>query len=401
VLIAHKIALDPTQAQATYFAQGCGVARVAWNWSLAEWQRQDAARKADPSLPSPSQAALRRLLNTLKDERFPWMRDVTKTAPQQAIKNLGQAFTRFFAKEARYPKFKKKGRHDSFRADNGPATFRCEGKRIKLPVIGWVRMREALRFAGRPLSVTISREADRWFASVAVQIDHPVPVRENQAPGGVDLGVMALATLSDGTVVEGPKALRGHLKQLRRMSRAISRKVKGSANRRKATRKLARLHARIAHVRADALHKLTTGVVRRFTLIGIEDLHVRGMLTNHRLARAVADVGMGECRRQLTYKAAMAGTRLVVADHWFPSSKLCSACGEKPAELPLSVRAWSCPACGAAHDRDVNAAINLRNLAVSSTDSNACGEDSAGRHNPAVKLASVKQELSHVLFGYG
>jgi len=223
LLIAQKIALDPTVGQARYFAQGCGVARVAWNWALAEWNRQYTARKADPRLPSPSQAAVRRLLNRLKDEQFPWMRQVTKAAPQQAIKNLGTAFTRFFKREARRPKFKKKGRHDSFRADNGPGTFHCEGKRIKLPVLGWVRMREALRFAGQPRSVTISREANRWFASNIVQIEHEAPVRENQAAGGVDLGVKALATLSDGTVVKGPRALCRSLKKLKRVSRARAR----------------------------------------------------------------------------------------------------------------------------------------------------------------------------------
>jgi len=201
--------------------------------------------------------------------------------------------------------------------------------------------------------------------------------------------VKALATLSDGTVVKGPRALCRSLKKLKRVSRA--RKVKGSANRRKAARKLARLHARIAHVRADALHKLTTDLVRRFTLIGLEDLHVRGMLANHRLARAVADMGMAEFRRQLTYKAAMGGTCLVTADRWFPSSKTCSACGFVLKELPLSVREWTCPACGAGHDRDVNAAINLRNLAVSSTVS-ACGETGSGRCLATVKPASVKQE---------
>jgi len=144
-------------------------------------------------------------------------------------------------------------------------------------------------------------------------------------------------------------------------------------------------------VRADALHKLTTDLVRRFTLIGLEDLHVRGMLANHRLARAVADMGMAEFRRQLTYKAAMGGTCLVTADRWFPSSKTCSACGFVLKELPLSVREWTCPACGAGHDRDVNAAINLRNLAVSSTVS-ACGETGSGRCLATVKPASVKQE---------
>jgi putative transposase len=378
VLISHKIALDPNQAQATYFAKGCGVARVAWNWALEEWQRQYAAAKADPTMARPSESALRRLLNSLKDERFPWMREVTKAAPQQAIKNLGKAFARFFKKEAHYPRFKKKGVHDSFRADNGPGTFACCGKRIKLPLIGWVRMREALRFAGKALSVTISRQADRWYASVTVEIDHQVPVRENQAAGGVDLGVKALATISDGTVVAGPKALRGALTRLRRLSRSLSRKVPGSANRHKAAAKLARLHAHIAHVRADALHKLTTSLVRHFTVIGIEDLNVRGMLANDRLARAVADVGMHEFRRQLTYKAAMAGTQVVVASRWYPSSKLCPDCGHLLSKLPLAVREWTCPVCGATHARDVAAALNLRTLAVSSTVA-ACGEASAGR----------------------
>jgi putative transposase len=179
--------------------------------------------------------------------------------------------------------------------------------------------------------------------------------------------------------------------------------VKGSANRRKAVRKLARLHARIAHVRSDALHKLTTGLVERFTLLGIEDLNVRGMMANERLARAVADVGMHEFRRQLEYKAAMGGTRVVVAARWYPSSKRCSTPGCRFVLdiLPLSVREWTCPQCGVLHDRDLNAAINLRDLAVSSTDSNACGEESAGRRNTAVKLASVKQELSRVLVGHG
>jgi putative transposase len=380
MLLSHKIALDPTQAQATYFAKGCGVARVAWNWALEEWGRQYTAAKADPSVAKPSEGALRRLLNSLKDDRFPWMREVTKAAPQQAIKNLGQAFARFFKQAAHYPRFKKKGVHDSFRADNGPGTFACSGKRIKLPVIGWVRTREALRFAGKALSVTISREADRWYASVTVEIAQQVPVRENQAAGGVDLGVTALATISDGTVVEGPKALRGALKRLRRLSRSLARKVHGSANRRKAARKLAQLHARIAHVRAAALHKLTTSLVRQFTVIGIEDLNVRGMLANARLSRAVADVGMYEFRRQLTYKAALTGTQVVVAGRWFPSSKTCPSCGFVLAVLPLSVRSWTCPACGCGHERDHAAALNLRNLAVSSTDShNACGEDSAGR----------------------
>jgi putative transposase len=392
MILAHKIALDPNVEQAVYFARACGTARFAWNWALSEWQRQYKEGG------KPSEAALRKQLNTAKREQFPWMLEVTKVAPQQAIKNLGAAFKRFFEGKAKYPRFKKKGIHDSFRAENGPGTFAFDEKRIKLPVVGWVKMREILRLEGKILSATVSRVADRWFVSVTVEVAHQVPVRENQAVGGVDLGVKALATMSDGGAVEGPKALRSNLKKLRRLSRSLSRKVKGSANRRKAKAKIARLHARISNIRKDGLHKLTTELVNRFAVIGIEDLNVKGMMANGKLSRAVADMGFHEFRRQLGYKAAMAGTRIVVADRWSPSSKTCSDCGHVVPTLPLSVRDWVCPACGSVHDRDRNAAINLMNIAASSAVT-ACGAVSSdGGLAPVVKLSAMKQEFSHGSF---
>ncbi len=188
------------------------------------------------------------------------------------------------------------------------------------------------------------------------------------------------------------------IKRRQRLARGVSRKQTGSANRRKARGRLARLDARIANVRTDSLHPLTTDLTRRFDTIGIEDLNVRGMMANRHLARAVGDAGLGEFRRQLEYKAPMRGGQVVVADRWFPSSKMCSACGER---LPLSVRQWACSACRSAHDRDVNAAVNLKNHAVRST-VKACGEAGAGRgsgirHIVPVKPASAKQEVS---FGY-
>ena len=361
--------------------------------ALAEWKREyEAGGK-------PSEAALRRKLNSLKASEFPWMLEITKNAPQQAIKNQGAAFQRFFNGHGNYPKFKKKGVHDSFRADNGterkqPNAVAVSGKRVKLPVIGWIRMREQLRFKGRIMSAVVSRTAGRWFVSLAVEGDHQPPTRENQTVGGVDLGIKALATFSDGHVVPGPKALRSDLARLKRLSRSLTRKRKGSNNRRKAKAKIARLHARIANIRQDALHKLTTDLVRHFTVIGIEDLKVKGMLANSRLARSIADVGMYEFRRQLEYKAAMHGARIVVADRWFPSSKTCACCGNVVEDLPLSAREWICPACGSLHDRDHNAAINLMRMAASSAVS-ACGEEGPG-HGPAslVKPASMKQEFS-------
>lgn len=393
MIIAHKIALDPNNAQATYFARAAGTARFAYNWALAEWQRQYAAWKQDNSLPKPSQAALRRQLNAIKREQFPWMLEVTKNAPQMAIIQLGEAFKNFFAGRAKYPKFRKKGVHDRFTLTNDQ--FSIDGSCIRIPHLGWVRMRESLRFAGKIMSATISRVADRWFVSIAVDTEDPPKRRaENQGAVGVDLGVAALATLSTGETITGPKPHKALLDRLRRLSRSLSRKQKGSSNRRKAKAKLARLHARIANIRSDALHKLTTEITRRFHTIGIEDLNVRGMAKNRHLARSIADMGFFEFRRQLEYKATMRGGVVAVADRWFASSKTCSACGSVQEAMPLSVRQWICPDCGTRHDRDLNAAINLKNMAVSSTVS-ACGEEGAGRaRKSTVKPASMKQEAS-------
>jgi putative transposase len=391
MLIAHRIALAPNNVQATYLARAAGTARFAYNWALAEWQRQYEERKENPTLPAPSQLALRRRLNAIKREQFPWMLDVTKNAPQMAIIQLGEAFKNFFARRARYPRCRRKGLDDRFTLTNDQ--FRVDQRRIYIPKLGWVRMREALRFTGRIVSATISRRADRWHASINVDTpDLHLPPAENQDAVGVDLGVSSLATLSTGEVVTGPKALRTLLARLRRLSKALSRKVRGSRNRAKAKGRLAKLHVRIGNLRRESLHQLTSRLARRFHTIGIEDLNVKGMLGNSHLARAIADMGFHELRRQLDYKMAWRGGQLVVADRWYPSSKLCSSCGHKQEGLALSVRRWACPACGLEHDRDVNAAINLRHLAVSSTVT-ACGGAGAGpvrKHR--AKPAPVKQE---------
>ena len=404
MLMAHKIALDPNNVQATYFARASGTARFAYNWALAEWQRQYEAWKADNSLPKPSQAALRRQLNTIKREQFPWMLEVTKNAPQMAIMQLGDAFKNFWAGRAKYPRFRKKGVHDRFTLTNDQ--FSVKGSRIRIPNLGWVRMRESLRLTGKIMSATISRVADTWFVSLTVDTEEP-PKRkaENQGVVGVDLGVASLATLSTGEKVVGPKPHKALLRRLRKLSRSLSRKQKGSSNRQKARAKLARLHARIANIRQDALHKLTSDLTRRFHTIGIEDLNVRGILRNHRLSRSIADMSFFEFRRQLEYKAERRGGLVVVADRWFPSSKTCSACGTILEKMPLAVRQWMCPDCGTIHDRDVNAARNLLALGLaalsgptaSSAGREACGEEGAGpARKSKVKPASAKQEVGFV-----
>jgi len=374
-----------------YFRKACGVARFAYNWALAEWQRRYAAGE------TPNEVALRKALNAIKYAQFPWMREVTKNAPQQAIKNLGRAYATFFDdikkyrrseipwKRVRVPNFKKKGKsRDSFRADNGtdkqhPDAVAVDGKRVKLPVIGWVRMREEVRFAGRIVSVTVSREADAWYASFSIEVPEEPVAHVLANTVGVDLGVSALATRSDDVPkTSAPKPLRRYLKKLKRLSRALSRKQRGSNNRAKAKTTLARLHTRIRHIRQDALHKLTTDLVRTAATIVIEDLNVAGMLANRHLSRAIADLGFFEFRRQVEYKTAMAGGALIVANRWFPSSKLCSVCETKNEALELRERTWTCASCGASHDRDTNAARNLARYPESWAGS-ACGAEGAGR----------------------
>ena len=399
IVMSHRIELKPTKIQEALFGQCVGASRFAYNWALAEWQRQFAAGE------KPNEAALRRQFNAIKPIEFPWILDLPKAVPQQAIKNVGRAYQRFFQKKSKFPRFKKRGVHDSARLDNGPGTFECAGSRIRLPKIGWVRMHETLRFDGKPLSATLSREADRWFISIPVEIERLEPVCESQATVGIDLGVSTAVTLSTGEKIDSPKPLKKALQRLKRRSKQHSRKQKGSANRRKSARKLAKLHARIAHIRQNWTHQTTTDLTRRFALIGIENLNVKGMMANAKLARSISDIGFYELRRQLEYKAALAGSVVVVVDRWFPSSKTCSACGAYCESMPLSIREWTCAQCGAEHDRDINAAQNIQREALATASwagSHACGEEGAGRSRKTpVKPASVKQEVSRRIKCHG
>ena len=402
--LAHKIELDPNNAQATYFARAAGCARVAYNWALTEWKTQyERGLK-------PSEMALRKLLNSIKADQFPYMLEVTKNAPQQAIKDLGSAHKHFYRRCKRkksgqkpgYPKFKKKGQHDSFRADNGPPIKSADAVRINdnylrfSKKVGWIKMTEVLRYTGQIKQAIISKKAGKWFVSILVDVvNPPVKICKNQAEFiGVDLGCSEMAVLSNGMRVVGPKPHKVLLARQRRLNKSLSRKKKGSSNWKKAKEKLARLHYRIANIRKDAIHKITTYLVENFGKIVIEDLNVSGMVKNHKLARSIMDQSFYEFRRQLEYKAKLYGVEIGLASRWYPSTKLCSNCGKKH-DMPLSKRRMVCE-CGLDIDRDLNAAINLRNLAVSSTDNeNACGEGSADQpFRWLVKLPSVKQELS-------
>lgn len=359
---------------------------------MRRWKQEYALRREYGCGPQPTDVSLRRDLNAVKREQFPWMFDVTKCAPQEAIIDLGAAFRAFFEGRASYPRFKSKDDKATCCAANEAGRFQAAGRRIRLPVVGWVKMREEVRFSGRLKRATVSQEAGRWFVALMVETDDVRPVAHPEPVVGIDLGVSALATLSTGAVIEGPKAHKAALARLRRLSRTLSRKKRRSANARKAKARIARLHKRIADQRRDAAHKATTMIAQRFAVIGIEDLNVRGMVKNRTLARAVSDSGMYEFRRQLEYKARMYGARVVVAGRWFPSSKTCSCCGVVKPRLALSERQFRCDECSFEAGRDVNAALNLAAMAASSAVS-TCGEERAGAARKSrVKRSSVKQE---------
>ncbi len=326
----------------------------------------------------------------------------SKCAPQEALRDLHQAFKNFYrglktGERIGFPRFKRKGVNDSFRLTG---TIRFVGRRIQLPRIGKIRLKEqkSCYYQGRILSVTVSRRAHKWFVSVTVEeeIEDPQPVAGNAV--GVDLGIKTLATLSDGTTFSNPRASGRRTKKLRKLSKSLSRKKKGSKNREKAKLRLARMYLKIFNIRQDTIHKLTTHLAKSHSKIVIEDLCVSGMMKNRRLARAIADVVFYEFRRQLEYKCQWYGSQLIIASRTFPSSKRCSSCGHKKKELSLSEREYECEECGLKIDRDLNAALNLVKVAVSLPETqNARGEDVRHIANPrriCEMQTSLKQELN-------
>lgn len=360
MILAHKIRLVPTDDQEDYFRGACGTSRFVYNEALTMWK---TAYKAGEK---PSGRALKKKFNVDKYERWPWLKDIHRDAHARPFDDLQNAFQQFFRRiktgeKPGYPKYKKKGKSkDSFYCASDKVRFK--GKQVRLPKIGWIKMQETLRFEGNVLGATVSRDADQWHISVQVDMAEVRKERTGDAVVGVDLGIKASATLSTGEVIEGPSALNKNLKKLKRLSRRHSRKVKGSANRKKSAMKLARLHLRIVNIRQDHTHKVSTRLVSENQAVGIEDLAVRNMVKNRKLARRIVDEAWGGFRRQLSYKASMYGTEIIVHDRWYPSSKKCSDCGYVLDKLPLSFREWVCPDCGVVHDRDHNAAINLSEI---------------------------------------
>jgi IS605 OrfB family transposase len=361
---AHKIRLHPTPEQAQYFAKAAGTARFTFNWALAEWKQQyETGGK-------PSALSLKKQFHAIRKEQFPWTYDVSKSVVEGAFMDLACGFKKFFeglktGKKRGYPKFKSKKRsRQAFYLAND--RFTVGDHWVGISKLGRVNMAEKFRFSGKLISARVSKTASWWFFSITVELPDETPAPPTRPNVGIDVGLNRLATLSDGTQFENQKPLRTLLKQLRASNKKLARCVKGSANWYKAKKKLARLHYRIACMRDDLLHKLTTEIARTAGLVGVESLHLKGLIQNRKLALSFSDAALGKLLHLLESKVTHDGGTVVKVDRFYPSSQLCHRCGWRWADITLADRVFVCqhPTCGWCGDRDYNAAVNILNEAL-------------------------------------
>ena len=391
---AYKCRAYPDPEQASVLNRTFGCVRVVWNRTLA-WRHQRYYGEQVKTNFTQANAYLTAMKAT---EELAWLNEVASVPLQQAIRHQQVAFSNFFAKRARYPRYKSRNGRQS-------AEYTRSGFRYRYGQLFLAKMDTPLEFTWSwpdvdvasidPATVTVSRDpCGRWYVSLAVDVADPVQLPATGAVVGVDLGIKDFAVTLDGEKIPNPRSLARRERNLARYQRRLARCQKGSANRAKARAKVARAHRKVRASRADFLHRASARLVRDHDVIVLEDLAVKNMVRNRSLAKAISDCGWGEFRRQLEYKAATAGRHVIVIDRWYPSSKTCSACGYLLASLSLSTRTWQCPSCGIRHDRDVNAAKNIlaAGLAVGTRDgADACGADVSHPGSPRVQSA-VKQE---------
>ena len=350
---AHKIRLNPTPEQRTYFMKAAGTARYAYNWAVAHWRGADGKK--------PTALELKKQFNAEKPD---WVYEVTKCAAEGAFADFGAALSNHYAGRAGEPQFKKRSRGEfKFKLNNDK--FDVVGHWVKIPKLGLVNLAEKLRFNGKILGAVVRREAQFWYISVTVELPDTKALPVSGACG-VDVGLLHWATLSDGTLFENIRPLRHLLAKLAALQQVFARKQPGSTNRARLKAKIARLHKRIRDIRADLLHKLTTWIAEHYGFVAVEDLNVKGMTQNHCLTLSLADAALGHLLALLETKVVAASGQLIKVDRFFPSSKQCALCGCKHAELPLSDRTFVCPnpACGFTADRGLNAALNILNEAL-------------------------------------
>jgi putative transposase len=401
VRTAYRCRAYPDQAQQQVLARTFGCVRVVWNRTLAARQVRWHAEAKGTSYAETDRA----LTQMKKDPDLAFLTEVSSVPLQQALRHQHQAFTAFFQRRARYPRFKSRRTRQS-------AHYTRSAFSMRDGVVQLAKMSARLQYVWswpdvdvttlNPTMVVVSREPDgRWYVTFMVDADDPEPLEKTGHAVGVDLGVKYFAVTSSGEQISNPRHLERKAKNLARYQRRLARCQRGSANRAKAAEKVARAHRKVRNARQDFLHRASTALVRGNDVIVIEDLNVAGLVRNRHLARAISDCGWGEFRRQLAYKCERYGRTLVVISRWYPSSRTCSACGYLIAELSLSTRRWTCTACRARHDRDFNAAKNIlaAGLAVArNSPGDACGAGVRHAETPPVR-PTVKQELQPVTVG--
>ncbi|MFG2939105.1 RNA-guided endonuclease InsQ/TnpB family protein [Streptomyces sp. NPDC048282] len=392
---AFKYRFYPTDEQAAELSRTFGCVRLVYNRALEERTRAWYVEQRRVSYVQSSAA----LTEWKKTDELAFLSEVSSVPLQQALRHLQTAFGNFFAKRAKYPRCKSRKKSRAS-AEYTRSAFKWRDEQLTLAKMAEpldIRWSRPLPEGAEPTTATVSRDAaGRWFVSLLCE-DTVTPAPAATAAIGLDAGITSLVTLSTGEKVANPKHERRDRARLARAQRELSRKAKGSANREKARHRVARVHARIADRRRDFLHKLSTRLVRENQTVVIEDLIVRNLLKNGGPARAISDAAWTELRSMLEYKCAWYGRELVVIDRFFPSSKLCGACGRVHGKLPLNVREWTCDHCGAVHDRDVNAA---RNTLAAGLAASACGDGvRPQRESSRTGRSSVKQEPQRATAG--
>ena len=392
---AYRFRFYPTPEQENLLRQTMGCVRLVYNKALAA--RTEAWYEKQERVDYKQTSSL--LTGWKKQEDLQFLNDVSCVPLQQCLRHLQKAFSNFWAKRAKYPNFKKK-------RNGGSAEFTRSAFKWKEGKLWLAKCAEPLKIvwsrdlpgSSQPSTVTVKFDpSGRWFVSILVddQTVHPLPppslppIRGDVRGVGIDVGITSLISTSNGEKIANPKHFNRLYRKLRKAQKALSRKIKGSKNRDKARLEVAKIHAKIKDARTDFLHKLTTQLVRDNSLIAIEDLAIRNIVKNHKLARSISDASWGEFNRQLEYKCQWYGRELVRIDRYFPSSKRCSHCGYIIDKLPLNIREWKCPECGTTHDRDLNASKNIlaAGLAVS-----VCGASVRPEQSKSVKATAKKQK---------
>lgn len=386
MLIGHKIELEVNLIQKEHLSKACGISRFVYNWILENYKNQlEKYKETKEKSDKPDILKLKKEFNKIKRKEYPFILEVTKCASEQPFANFQKAMNNFFRDKKRFSFPKKKVRNDNrdrFYISNDK--FKVEGNYVFLPKIGKIKMKEGLKFKGKIMSGVVSKAGNKYYISITVdissnkeqieefyknkKINNPklkdeIKVRnfnnKKSKEIGIDLGIKTAIVTSDGEEIESPKPLKNHLKKIKKLQKELSRRIKGGKNRNKTRRKVSKIHNRVSNIRKDWLHKVTRYLTINYEVIALEDLHIKGMIRNHKLARAISDIGLGYFRVFMEYKSKELSKELRFIGRFVPSSKACSNCNNLNQELKLSDRIYKCNNCGLEIDRDYNASKNI------------------------------------------